>query len=199
MATCHYFQLHFWTYIYFFCVFSSGERWEREVGSQMTIGPSLTGYNEVNLKCGVEHMSITVKTEDNFDGVLYTRGSYRNQSSPCFMDATEGQIFTLKIPLNECNTKHQSGVFSNVLILQHDDDLIMPGDAAFILECDFSTDHEVTVSTYLNLNKITSKISLTDADPGSKPVPSNLAKSVSSQSPSVSFKVKEGRIIKEEL
>lgn len=188
-----------WIFTYFLFVFSYGELWEREVGSQMTIGPSLRGYNEVSLKCGAEHMSITVKTEGNFDGVLYTRGSYRNQSSPCFMDAKEGQFFILKIPLNECYTKYQDGVFSNVLILQHDDDLIMPGDAAFIVECDFSTNREMTVSADLNVNQITSKISLTDADPGGRPVPSNLAKSVSSQSPFVSFKVKEGRVIKEEL
>lgn len=45
----------------------------------------------------------------------------------------------------------EAGVFSNVLILQHDDDLILPGDAAFIVECDFSTDHEMTMSTDLNL------------------------------------------------
>lgn len=198
MITYHYVEF-FWFFIHFAFGFCCGELWEREVGSQMTIGPSLRGYNEVNLKCGAEHMSITVKTENDFDGVLYTRGSYRNKSSPCFMDAVEGHVFTLKIPFSECNTKHQSGVFSNILILQYDDDLIMPGDAAFIVECDFSTDHEMTLNADLYLNQVTSKISLTDADPGGKPVPSSLAKSVSSQSPHVSFKPKGGRVVEDEL
>ena len=48
-------------------------------------------------------------------------------------------------------------------------------------------------------NQVTSKISLTDADPGGKPVPSSLAKSVSSQSPHVSFKPKGGRVVEDEL
>lgn len=41
-------------------------------------------------------------------------------------------------------------MFSNVLVLQSDKDLIMPGDAAFKLECNFEELRNITVATQLN-------------------------------------------------
>lgn len=46
--------------------------------------------------------------------------------------------------------KFQKGeVFSNVLVVQNDKDLIMPGDAAFNLECDFSKPRNITLNADL--------------------------------------------------
>lgn len=79
----------------------------------------------------------------------------------------------------------KGGVYSNVLVLQHDKDLIMPGDAAFNLECDFRKPRDVTVRADLNRwvfmdnnywiefivvdfseeRGVVSRITLTDADP----------------------------------
>lgn len=36
-------------------------------------------------------------------------------------------------------------MYSNVLVVQNDKDLILPGDAAFNLECDFREARDVTV------------------------------------------------------
>jgi hypothetical protein len=47
----------------------------------------------------------------------------------------------------------ESDVYSNVVVVQHDDELIMPGDAAFTLECDFSRPRDVTVSADLEANR----------------------------------------------
>jgi len=47
----------------------------------------------------------------------------------------------------------ESEVYSNVVVVQHDDELIMPGDAAFTLECDFSRPRDVTVSADLEANR----------------------------------------------
>jgi hypothetical protein len=46
-----------------------------------------------------------------------------------------------------------SDVYTNVVVVQHDDELIMPGDAAFTLECDFSRPRDVTVSADLEANR----------------------------------------------
>ncbi|KAJ8940073.1 hypothetical protein NQ314_010907, partial [Rhamnusium bicolor] len=60
-------------------------------------------------------------------------------------------------------------VYANVLILQHDKELIMPGDAAFNLECDFNKQKDITVKTDLyNEKPVISRITLTDADPSQK-------------------------------
>lgn len=37
-------------------------------------------------------------------------------------------------------------MFSNVVVVQHDPDLVTPGDAAFALECDFSSPRDVPVN-----------------------------------------------------
>ena len=47
----------------------------------------------------------------------------------------------------------ESEVYSNVVVVQHDDEIIMPGDAAFTLECDFSRPRDVTVSADLEANR----------------------------------------------
>lgn len=44
-------------------------------------------------------------------------------------------------------------MYSNVLVVQYDKDLIMPGDAAFNLECDFSRPRDVTVNADLLAKK----------------------------------------------
>lgn len=44
-------------------------------------------------------------------------------------------------------------VYSNVLVVQYDKELIMPGDAAFNLECDFSQPRDVTVSANIQSKK----------------------------------------------
>jgi hypothetical protein len=39
------------------------------------------------------------------------------------------------------------------VVVQHDDELIMPGDAAFTLECDFSRPRDITVSADLEAGR----------------------------------------------
>lgn len=59
--------------------------------------------------------------------------------------------------------------YSNVVVVQHDDELVTPGDAAFTLECDFSKPRDHTVAADFNGSKkrrSRSSIALVDADPG---------------------------------
>lgn len=151
----------------------------------MEIGLSHKGYKTVELKCGAETMVVNLETDDEFLGVIYTRGSFYDKNSPCFYDTgnRRGQkSFELRIPFDSCHTKQVrrccskefdfqwnnyffyartasyifyepvlqgDSIYSNILILQHDKELIMPGDAAFHLECDFSKPRDVIVTADL--------------------------------------------------
>lgn len=79
--------------------------WEQEVGSQMQIGVANSGYRRVQLRCGADYMQVDVETDQDFSGVIYTRGSYHNREPPCFLDPRSGRSFSLKFPLSHCHTK----------------------------------------------------------------------------------------------
>ncbi|PSN32168.1 hypothetical protein C0J52_22375 [Blattella germanica] len=175
-------------FIYLLAV-ASAEIWKQEVGSQMEIGLSNAGYRKVQLRCGADYMQVDVETDQDFDGVIYTRGSYHNREPPCFLDPRNGRSFSLKFPLSKCQTKLDSEIYSNVVVIQHDDELIMPGDAAFTLECDFSKPRDITVSADLEASKtpVSSRISIADADPAGKELPRHRRSTVTNHSDSVIF------------
>ena len=58
------------------------------------------------------------------------------RSKSCFLDANGGKDHKLRIPLDQCGVKEDSeGFHTQVLVIQHDDWLIFPGDTAFTLQC----------------------------------------------------------------
>ncbi|XP_015592349.1 uncharacterized protein LOC107266411 isoform X2 [Cephus cinctus] len=145
------------------------EVWEQDLSKEMQIGASTEGYDRVGLRCGAESMTVELRTTEDFSGVIYTQGSFHSKEPPCFLDPTRGRSFTMNIPLNECTTEQIGERYSNVVVIQHDDELVTPGDAAFTLECDFSKPRDLTVTADFNgsKNKIAkSSIALVDADPG---------------------------------
>lgn len=81
------------------------EHWQSDVTDSMGIGPSLTGYKQVSLRCGAEHMLVQVEMEEDFDGVIYTRGAFYGREKPCFLDALGGLNFTLRLPYDSCSTR----------------------------------------------------------------------------------------------
>ncbi|XP_021930212.1 uncharacterized protein LOC110834896 isoform X2 [Zootermopsis nevadensis] len=168
---------------------AGGDVWKQEVGSQMEIGVANTGYRKVQLRCGADYMQVDVETGQDFGGVIYTRGSYHSREPPCFIDPRNGRSFSLKFPLSQCHTKLDNDVYTNVVVVQHDDELIMPGDAAFTVECDFSRPRDITVSANLEADRpvVSSRISITDADPAGKELPRHKRSTVSSESGTVSF------------
>lgn len=85
--------------------------------------------------------------------------------------------------------------FVNTLVIQHDSELIMPGDAAFRLACAFSPEQRLTGSSMLTGPK--SRIALVDADPASKKISDQ--HQAQSDSDSVTFPRKTAATIKEEL
>ncbi|XP_067006621.2 uncharacterized protein [Anabrus simplex] len=168
--------------------FVNADVWKQEVGSQMAIGETNSGYKRVELRCGANYMEVSLETEEDFSGVIYTRGSFHKREPPCYLDPAQGRNFSLRFALDQCNTKHDEDTYSNVVVLQHDDELIMPGDAAFTLECDFSRPRDVTVSADLAAKSaVSSRISLADADPAGKELPRHRRSTVTSTSQSVAF------------
>ena len=71
----------------------------------------------------------------------------------CFLDADGGTDHTLKIPYEKCGVaEDEEGFLSQVVVVQHDDWLIFPGDLAFSLQCRRSGDKVVKDK---DVNKIT--------------------------------------------
>ncbi|XP_025993011.1 uncharacterized protein LOC105193002 isoform X2 [Solenopsis invicta] len=146
------------------------EIWQQDISKDMRIGASAEGYDRVGLRCGAERMTVELKTTEDFSGVIYTQGSFHSREPSCFLDPVRGRSFTMSIPLNKCDTERDGEKFSNVVVIQHDDELLTPGDAAFTLECDFSKPRALTVTADFNGSKkrpTRSSIALVDADPGS--------------------------------
>jgi len=71
----------------------------------MDIGVAESGFRRVQLRCGADYMQVDVETEQDFGGVIYTRGSYHNRQPPCFLDPHNGRSFSLKFRLSQCHTK----------------------------------------------------------------------------------------------
>ena len=155
---------------------SLAEQWSQELDSE--IGLSTTGYKSVSLSCDKDGFHIKLITPESFSGVLYTRGSFHKRQKPCFFDAKSGQEFSLNIPLDQCNVERSNNVFTTVFVVQHEDELIFPGDAAFKLVCEFASD---------GLAVERSEIQLADADPGGKEPSKDQEFRVSSATKSVMF------------
>ncbi|KAJ8917420.1 hypothetical protein NQ315_005466 [Exocentrus adspersus] len=153
--------------------FLNAEIFQQNIGDKMTIGLTDKGYKTVELRCGPESMVVDLETEDEFQGIIYTRGSFYSKETPCFQDIDDERaqkLFKIEIPFDKCDTIKKGNIYSNVLVLQHDKELIMPGDAAFSLECDFSEPRDVTLTADMqSVYAVASRITLIDADPA-KPI-----------------------------
>jgi len=156
--------------------------WREDLGRKINIGVSASGFDHIRLQCSDESMDVSIRTEEEFEGVIYIRGNFYSREDLCFLDANGGRQFHMEIPYDECKIQREDGIFRATLILQHDKELIMPGDGAFDLQCD---------NRYMDGNSIElismSSISLADPDPSGKDVPTHL-KSTVSQPNSVVFR-----------
>ena len=118
-------------------------------------------------------MIVEVLMEEPFEGIFYTRGSYKSGKPPCYFDATGDESAKLEIPLDKCKNKRDkegSGV-SNTVIVQHDDYLIYPGDTAFEIACDGAR----------------ASIGLADPDPSATEMPKHRKSTVTSEEGEVTF------------
>ncbi|XP_053681307.1 uncharacterized protein LOC128732159 [Anopheles nili] len=167
---------------------------EQDLGDQFKIDASTQGLQKVNLRCGADSMRIELKTEEDFQGVMYTRGSYYKQTKPCFVKPERaGRTLEMKFNLDQCQTVNNGEVYSNIVVVQHDPDIVTPGDAAFAVECDFRKPRGVTVSSEIQARDSedppapSSRITLTSPDPSANTQTPNEHNSVHSASGTVTF------------
>lgn len=115
------------------------------------IDPSTQGIKNVHLKCGSNSMFVQLETEKDFTGVMYTKGSFYDQAEPCFVKPKRqrgSNSLIMRFPFEECHTQQDGDVFTNTVIVQHDPELVTPGDAAFSLLCDFRTPRSLNVEAH---------------------------------------------------
>ena len=67
------FSLSLWCSLVLVCV---GEVWEKDMSEDIYIEASHEGFTSVELSCGRKSMVVQVNMEEDFDGVIYTRGSF---------------------------------------------------------------------------------------------------------------------------
>lgn len=96
-------------------------------------------------------MFVQLETEKDFTGVMYTKGSFYDQAEPCFVKPKwqrGTRSLVLRFPFHECHTQQDGDVFTNTVIVQHDAELVTPGDAAFSLLCDFRQPRSLNVEAH---------------------------------------------------
>ena len=158
----------------------SAETWEKDMSEEIYIEASSEGFTGVKLTCGKKRMVVEVNMEEDFEGIIYTRGSFMSKPKGCFYDAEEGTGHTLKIPFDKCDIKEdEDGFMSQVIVVQHDDWLIFPGDLAFSLHCKRGQAEDSSVA----------RIGLSDPDPSSagKSLPKHKRSTVESKGGKVVF------------
>ncbi|KAH8403438.1 hypothetical protein KR215_005575 [Drosophila sulfurigaster] len=167
------------------------EIWEQDLSDTFKIEGSDQGIQKVNLKCGANSMNVMLETEKPFTGVMYTRGSFYKQTAPCFMKPTANQgtrTLEMNFQLDQCQTLKDGELYTNIVVIQNDPELITPGDSAFSLECDFRQPRSLDVeASMLARDRVAtkSKITLTSPDPAA-PM-DNLHNSVFSNSDTVEY------------
>uniref|UniRef100_A0A1A9VL24 ZP domain-containing protein n=1 Tax=Glossina austeni TaxID=7395 RepID=A0A1A9VL24_GLOAU len=145
------------------------EIWEHHLTDTFKIEGSDQGIQKVNLKCGSNSMHIMLETEKPFTGVMYTRGSFYKQTAPCFVKPSSSSTRSIEMTfqLNQCQTVKEGELYTNVVVIQNDPELITPGDSAFSLECDFRSPRNLDVKADMQTRErivFGSKISLTTPD-----------------------------------
>ncbi|XP_037725871.1 uncharacterized protein LOC119557252 isoform X1 [Drosophila subpulchrella] len=167
------------------------EIWEQDLSDTFKIEGSDQGIQKVNLKCGADSMNVVLETEKPFTGVMYTRGSFYKQTAPCFMKPSSNQgarTMEMNFQLDQCQTLRDGDLYTNIVVIQNDPELITPGDSAFSLECDFRQPRSLDVEASMQARDRVatgSKITLTSPDPAAPT--EHLHNSVVSNSDSVAY------------
>ncbi|XP_037806727.1 uncharacterized protein LOC119600534 [Lucilia sericata] len=171
---------------------SQQEIWEQDLTDTFKIEGSDQGIQKVNLKCGSDSMHVMLETEKPFTGVMYTRGSFYKQAAPCFVKPSTNSAKTLEMnfSLDQCQTQKEGELYSNIVVIQNDPELITPGDSAFSLECDFRQPRSVDVEANMQTRDrivYASKISLTSPDPSQATQKNTLHTTVTSDTETVTY------------
>ena len=61
------------------CSTTRAEVWQKDMSDEVYIEASHEGFTAVELVCTATNMEVTVHMEEDFDGIIYTRGSYMSK------------------------------------------------------------------------------------------------------------------------
>ena len=53
--------------------------WEKDMSEEIYIEASHEGFSQIKLSCGNKRMVVSVEMEEDFDGIIYTRGSFMSK------------------------------------------------------------------------------------------------------------------------
>ena len=62
-----------------FIILARAETWEKDMSDEIYIEASHEGFKSIQLSCGKKRMVVEVKMEEEFDGIIYTRGSFMSK------------------------------------------------------------------------------------------------------------------------
>ena len=60
-------------------ILARAETWEKDMSDEIYIEASHEGFSSVKLSCGKKRLVVEVKMEEDFDGIIYTRGSFMSK------------------------------------------------------------------------------------------------------------------------
>jgi hypothetical protein len=106
-------------------------------------------YN-VTVTCRSREMVARVKTNKLFNGKIYAK----NAPLSCMNDITNSMDFELSMAFNDqCNIvkSHSNGVFSNEIVLQHNDMIVTNSDMGLNVKCQYDLRNQ-TVYNNINLD-----------------------------------------------
>ena len=108
------------SWLLFFCFPQKiwSEIWEKDMSEEVYIEASRDGFEFVSLECLEKHFQVTLELEEPFDGVFYTRGSYKQGKPPCYFHVDVSTTATLKIPYDGFKTVKRDVNYTNTVILQ---------------------------------------------------------------------------------
>ena len=90
--------------------------WREDLGRKINIGVSASGFDHIRLQCSDESMDVSIRTEEEFEGVIYIRGNFYSREDLCFLDANGGRQFHMEIPYDECKIQRVMHELSHLVI-----------------------------------------------------------------------------------
>jgi hypothetical protein len=94
----------------------------------MKIDVGTEGFDSIRLRCNSKEMVLNILMDEDFSGVIYTRGNYYDRKPDCFLDPESGTDFKLRLPYDKCEFKKVGRVFRwHELLNGHEDEIKSSG------------------------------------------------------------------------